>query len=78
MESTTGVVAAVDQALANPAQLSAPRRALAAELFHDPGGATDRAVHELYALMELDEPAFVQPAAPVHAVVCTAERALSR
>ena len=39
------------------------RRALAAELFHGPGEATERAIHELYALMDLDVPARLQPVA---------------
>jgi hypothetical protein len=62
VENASGVVAAVDGALSHPARLSAARRALAAELFHDPGKATDRATHELYELMELDALACVQPA----------------
>jgi len=57
-EDAPGVLAAVAQALSNPAHLSAARRALAAELFHDPGRATARAVDELYALMNLDVRAF--------------------
>ena len=35
---------------------SASRRAAAAELFHLPGGATQRAIEELYALMDLELP----------------------
>jgi CDP-glycerol glycerophosphotransferase (TagB/SpsB family) len=76
VESATGVVEAVDRALADQEQLSTARRAIAAELFHDPGAATGRAIHELYALMELDEPVCAQPAAPVRTAICTAERAL--
>lgn len=72
------VVAAVDRAVTDPAQLSNSRRWLAVELFHDPGRATDRATHELYALMELDVPTCVPQAAPVHAAICSAERAFSR
>ena len=49
-------IAAVERALAGPAELSQARRSLAAELFHEPGRATDRAVDELYALMELTVP----------------------
>lgn len=56
VETSAEVVAAVERALALPAHLSAERRRLAAELFHGPGEATDRAVEELYALMELDAP----------------------
>lgn len=68
VEDARGVLAAVENALAHPAQLSQARRALAAHLFHEPGTATDRAVNELYELMELDEPARV-PAVPVQANV---------
>jgi CDP-glycerol glycerophosphotransferase (TagB/SpsB family) len=78
VETAPGAVAAVGRAVADPAHLSNERRALAAELFHAPGKATDRAIHELYALIELDAPACVQPAAAVHAELCTAGRALSR
>ena len=71
-------MAAVERAVSNPAHLSATRRALAAELFHGPGQATGRAVHELYALMELDLPASVQQPAPIQNVVDGAARAFSR
>jgi CDP-glycerol glycerophosphotransferase (TagB/SpsB family) len=64
VEKAEDIVPAVDRALSDPAQLSGARRALAAELFHDPGGATDRAVSELYALMDLDAPARVQSSVP--------------
>ena len=59
VESAAGVEAAVEQALSHPTELSAARRSLAAELFHGPGGATDRAIAELYTLMDLDVPAAV-------------------
>jgi hypothetical protein len=59
VDSASGVVAAVAPALASLADLSPARRALAAELFHEPGGATDRAAAELYALIELEMPASV-------------------
>jgi hypothetical protein len=48
---------AVERAFADPREGSARRREVAAELFHEPGGATARAVAELYALMELEAPA---------------------
>jgi hypothetical protein len=70
-------VAAVEQALANPSRGSAARRALAAELFHAPGHATDRAVQELYELIELDLPARVPSVASVHTTLWP-ERALPR
>jgi CDP-glycerol glycerophosphotransferase (TagB/SpsB family) len=76
VDNAAAVVAAVDRSMSDPAQLSKPRRAAAAELFHDPGTATDRAIHELYALMELEAPAHVQ--AHVHPVMCPPERAVCR
>jgi hypothetical protein len=57
VQSAPDALAAVDEALANPGRLSAERRAVASELFHDPGRATDHAVAELYELMELPAPA---------------------
>jgi hypothetical protein len=62
VDNAAGVLAAVDRAVAAPAHLSEARRALAAELFHCPGQATNRASHELYALMELDAPTAPHPA----------------
>ena len=56
----------------------AARRALAAELFHDPGGATDRAVAELYALIELDQPVVAPRTAAAPAITCRTEQARSR
>jgi len=53
---------AVNRGMANPSHLSTERRALASELFHGPGHATDRAVDELYALMELEAPVRRSPA----------------
>jgi CDP-glycerol glycerophosphotransferase (TagB/SpsB family) len=48
------VIDAVERALATPARLSATRRAVAADLFYRPGGATARAVREIYEAIELD------------------------
>ena len=48
-----GVVTAVERAYSDPKRLSAQRRAVAAELFYKPGTATDRAVTELYKVLEL-------------------------
>jgi hypothetical protein len=45
-------------------------------LFHDPGNATDRAIHELYELINLDLPAHSESA--TFRPMCTAERAFSR
>ncbi|MEN3338956.1 MAG: hypothetical protein V7647_2632 [Acidobacteriota bacterium] len=75
VETPSGLIGAVEHAIANPAHLSGARRALAAELFHDPGKATDHATRELYALIELDMPAWRQTA---HRPVRTSERAFSR
>ncbi len=76
--TVSDIVTAVAEAVSHPARLSDVRRALAAELFHEPGSATDRASDELYALMELDAPPCVQPVIPVRPVACTAARAVSR
>lgn len=56
VEATT----AVEDALSAPLALSASRRAVAGELFYKPGSATERAVRELYEVIELDPPA-LQP-----------------
>jgi len=53
-ESLDGVVEAIGHALAAPRGLSETRRAVAADLFYRPGGATARAVRELYDAIELD------------------------
>jgi hypothetical protein len=54
VEDARGVLTAVERALAQPAHLSETRRALASELFHAPGKATDRAIGELYSVMEME------------------------
>jgi CDP-Glycerol:Poly(glycerophosphate) glycerophosphotransferase len=51
-----GVLREVDRAFADPSHGSETRREVAAETFYRPGGATRRAVHELYELMELTAP----------------------
>jgi hypothetical protein len=48
--------AALDDALADPARQSEIRRACAAETFYHPGHATQRAVEEIYSLLELPPP----------------------
>jgi CDP-glycerol glycerophosphotransferase (TagB/SpsB family) len=78
VDTAAEVVAAVDRAVTNPADLSDRRRALAAELFHGPGQATDRALHELYAAIELDAPARVQPVTRVDAPIRAPQRVLAR
>jgi CDP-glycerol glycerophosphotransferase (TagB/SpsB family) len=60
VKTAAEVVSAVDRDVSDPAELSGARRALAAELFHEPGSATERAVQELYALIEL-APLVTQP-----------------
>src|SRR5687768_1216678 len=47
-------VAAVERAFAEPGLKSVDRVAVANEMFYEPGTATERAVRELYELMELD------------------------
>ena len=49
-------VSAVERALAAPAERAASRRAIAADLFHQPGTATARAVAALYETIELEQP----------------------
>jgi hypothetical protein len=76
-EASTGVrdavqaIAAVERSFAEPMRQSAARKAIASELFHNPGRATSRAVRELYEVLELDRPEAAQSPAPV------APRALS-
>lgn len=47
------LVAAVEESFANPAGKSASRRAVAGEMFYEPGGATARAIAEMYNVIEL-------------------------
>jgi hypothetical protein len=54
-----GVLAAVDRGLAQPARHSAERQRVAADLFYRPGGATRRAIRELYDVIELEPSASV-------------------
>jgi hypothetical protein len=58
-------IAAVERGLASPEARSETRRAVAADLFYRPGGATARSVRHLYEAIELE---------PVEALV-TAEAA---
>ena len=62
VDTAAGVVAAVDRALvASRTTFRIHAARSAAELFHGPGQATDRAVDELYALMELEAPPAIEP-----------------
>jgi hypothetical protein len=47
-------VRAVEECLASPSVNSSSRKAVAAEMFFDPGSATARAVREFYEVLELD------------------------
>ena len=59
------VVGAIERALATGDRLSDARRAVAADLFYRPGGATARAVRQLYDAIELDPmPAAIAEEAP--------------
>jgi hypothetical protein len=49
------VIAAVERAFVEPGDNSAQRIAIANTMFYKPGTATDRAVKEIYELLELDE-----------------------
>jgi CDP-glycerol glycerophosphotransferase (TagB/SpsB family) len=53
-ETLDDVVEAVERALATSESRSEARRAVAADLFYRPGGATARAVRQLYDAIELD------------------------
>ncbi len=48
------LVAAVEEGFANPRQKSDSRRAVAGEMFYKPGGATARAIAEMYDVIELN------------------------
>ncbi|MFY9555132.1 MAG: CDP-glycerol glycerophosphotransferase family protein [Blastocatellia bacterium] len=56
VRNVSETIAAVEKCFSDPGFLSASRRAVAAELFHQPGTATARAVRELYDVIELDPP----------------------
>lgn len=54
VETADEVLTAVDRGLADPRLKSAERRAVAADLFYQPGGATARSVRALYEVIELE------------------------
>jgi hypothetical protein len=66
VDGVTGALAAVQRGLESPDTLSDTRRAVAADIFYRPGGATTRAIRNLYEAIELD-PA---PAAVTEEVPC--------
>jgi hypothetical protein len=59
-----GTVRAVERAFASPAIGGAGRRAVAEDLFYEPGTATERAVAELYGLLQLARPEAIPAALP--------------
>jgi CDP-glycerol glycerophosphotransferase (TagB/SpsB family) len=65
VDTVSDAVSAVQRSLAWPSALSTQRRAVAADLFYQPGGATARAVRYLYEAIELDPaPAALKAAEP--------------
>ena len=54
VDDVAGTVAAVERGLAAPDALSDTRRAVAADIFYRPGGATTRAIRDLYEAIDLD------------------------
>jgi CDP-glycerol glycerophosphotransferase (TagB/SpsB family) len=68
-DDLAGVLRAVEQALSDPAAGSASRRAVAQDLFHQPGSATARAAAELYEAMELEPALLATPARSRPAVI---------
>ena len=54
VHSVDSVLRAVEHGLATPDALSDTRRAVAADIFYRPGGATARAIDNLYEAIELD------------------------
>jgi CDP-glycerol glycerophosphotransferase (TagB/SpsB family) len=47
------LISAVDEAFDDPKRLSDSRKAVASEMFYEPGGATARAVSEMYDVIEI-------------------------
>ena len=78
VEDVPAALAAVDRGLSNPGELADARRDVAQELFHGPGRATERAVAELYALMELEPSEVVGPASIAPLNDGAGERAVTR
>src|SRR5581483_8916676 len=54
IRTSRDATSAVEQAFSDPDGLSVVRKDTVNELFYDPGNATQRAVRELYELIELD------------------------
>ena len=54
VRSAADLPEALERAVAEPARHAGARREVAQEMFYQPGGATARAVRELYEILELD------------------------
>jgi hypothetical protein len=65
VSDAAGIGPVVMRELADPGRLSAERRAISADLFYCPGGATRRAVECFYDALSLPAPASLQDPAPV-------------
>lgn len=48
------LVPAVEESFADPTRKATSRKAVAGEMFYDPGGATNRSISEMYDVIELD------------------------
>lgn len=59
VDDLPGALEAVERGFAHPERQSAERCAVAADLFYEPGGATARAVLELYEVIDLEPAAAV-------------------
>ncbi|MBM3336059.1 CDP-glycerol glycerophosphotransferase family protein, partial [Candidatus Sumerlaeota bacterium] len=56
VRSADELAEAAEWALYHPGELSDVRRAAAADIFYNPGTATDRAVEQIYAALQLEAP----------------------
>ena len=65
VNTATEAVLATERALADPAVRGETRRAVAADLFYEPGGATARAVRYLYEALALEPAVAGERAVPV-------------
>ena len=63
VETVSEAVRAVERGLVNPEERRAARQAVASDLFYRPGGATSRAVRQLYEAIELEPAAAALTAA---------------
>jgi hypothetical protein len=70
VDTVDQAIAAVDEGLAHPDRRGGDRRAVAADLFYRPGGATARSIAALYEAMELEPAPATAAAAAVQEVTC--------